>query len=86
MCLPQVMEEILMPFAAAFNQPTAVRMQVILVGVILARGRRTVTNIVWTMGDLASGDCSAFHRVFSRAPWNMLQPGKSLATLLRACP
>lgn len=82
MCLPQLMEEILMPFAAAFSQPTAVRMQVIFVGIILARGRRTVTNIVWTMGGLATGDCSAYHRVFSRAPWNMRRLGKTLARLL----
>lgn len=82
MCLPQAMEEIVMPFAAAFSQPTAVRMQVILAGVILARGRRTVTSLVWTMGELAVGDCSAYHRVFSRAPWNMRRLGKALATLL----
>jgi len=57
-------------------------MLVICVGTILARGRRTVTNIVWTMGELATGDCSAFHRVFSGAPWNMRRLGKTLATLL----
>lgn len=50
MCLPQGMQELLLPFAAAFSQPTTVRMQVLLVGIILARGRRTVTNLVWTMG------------------------------------
>ena len=82
MCLPQLVEDVLMPFASAFSQPTAQRMLVILVGAILARGRRTVTNIVWTMGDLATGDCSAFHRVFSRAPWNMRRLGKTLARLL----
>ncbi len=82
MLLPQVVEEVVMPFASAFSQPTACRMLVIVVGTILARGRRTVTNIVWTMGDLAAGDCSAFHRVFSRAPWNMRRLGRTLAMLL----
>lgn len=82
MSLPLVVEAVLMPFASAFSQPTSARMMVIVVGAILARGRRTVTNIVWTMGELATGDCSAFHRVFSRAPWNMRQLGKTLATLL----
>ena len=82
MSLPQVVEAVLMPFVCAFSQPTSARMMVIVVGAILARGRRTVTNIVWTMGELATGDCSAFHRVFSRAPWNMRRLGKTLATLL----
>ena len=82
MSLPQFVSDVVMPFGPAFCQPTAERMLVILVGIILARGRRTVTNIVWTMGELASGDCSAFHRVFSRAPWNVRRLGKTLATLL----
>jgi hypothetical protein len=64
-CLPQAMEEMLMPFAAAFSQSIAVRMQVVLAGIILARGRRTVTSRVWAMGELAVGDCSAYRRVRS---------------------
>ena len=82
MSLPSFMSDVLLPFASGFSQPTAQRMLVILVGAILARGQRTVTNIVWTMGELARGDCSAFHRVFSRAPWNMPLLGKTLALLL----
>lgn len=68
MQLPVCAEALLMTFVSAFSQPTFERMLVIGVGAILARARRTVTNIVWTMGELATGDCSAHQRVYSRAP------------------
>lgn len=82
MQLPMCAEVLLMAFASAFSQPTFERMLVIGVGAVLARGRRTVTNIVWTMGELATGDCSAYHRVFSRAPWNLRLLGRTLAGLV----
>ncbi|MBI1312080.1 hypothetical protein GC176_12370 [bacterium] len=82
MQLPLCAEALLMAFASAFSQPTFERMLVIGVGAVLARGWRTVTNIVWTMGELATGDCSAYHRVLSRAPWKLLLLGRALARLV----
>lgn len=82
MFLPGCAEAILMAFGPGFSQPTFQRMLVLVVGAILARGRRTVTNMVWTMGELAFGDCSAYHRVFSRAPWNCRLLGRTLASLV----
>ena len=65
--LPSSVEPILMSFSVAFTEPTAARMVVLMVGTILARGRRTVTAALRVMGASAPGHFSDYHRVFSRA-------------------
>lgn len=68
--LPSSVEPIFMNLSVAFTQPTAARMAVLAVGLILARGRHTVTAALRMMGTLAGGHFSSYHRVFSRAPWS----------------
>jgi hypothetical protein len=77
--LPSVAEPLLMSFSIAFTEPTFQRSLVLLVGAILAKGRRTITNLLWAVGDLAEGDTSDYHRVFSRAPWSLWKVGRVLA-------
>ena len=77
--LPSVAEPLLMSFSIAFTEPTFHRSLVLLVGAILAKGRRTITNLLWAVGDLAEGDPSDYHRVFSRAPWSLWNVGRVLA-------
>jgi hypothetical protein len=77
--LPKVAEPLLMSFSMAFTEPTFKRILVLLVGAVLAKGRRTVTLILWIMGKLAPGHMSDYHRVFSRAPWSLFPLGRILA-------
>jgi hypothetical protein len=82
--LPTVAEPLLMSLCIAFTEPTFNRVLVLLVGAILARGRRTVTAILWTMRGLAPGHPSSYHRVLSRARWLLWPLGKVLATFVIA--
>ena len=68
-----------MSFSIAFTQPTFNRSLVLLIGAILAKGPRTITNLLWNVGDLAEGDPTDYHRVFSRAPWSLWKLGRVLA-------
>jgi hypothetical protein len=77
--LPGVAEPLLMSFTVAFTEPTFQRSLVLLVGAILAKGRRTITSLLWNVGDLAAGDPTDYHRVFSRAPWSLGKLGRVLA-------
>jgi hypothetical protein len=77
--LPSVAERLLMSFSIAFTEPTFQRFLVLVVGAILARNRRTITNLLWNVGDLAEGDPTDYHRVFSRAPWSLWKLGYVLA-------
>ena len=76
--LPQVAEPLLMSLSIPFTEPTFNRIMVLLVGSVLAKGRRTVTSILWIMGKQAPGHMTDYHRVFSRAPWALLPLGKIL--------
>jgi hypothetical protein len=64
--------------APAFTPPTFQRAQLLAVAAILTTGRRTVSNLLRTLGHLAAGAPSGYHRVQSEARWS----GLCLAALL----
>src|SRR5262245_3922124 len=71
---------ILSSFAPAFTPATFCRAQLLAVAAILTTGRRTASNLLRTLGHLAGGAPSSYHRVLSEARWS----GLRLAALL-AC-
>ncbi len=79
---PSAAEPLFMGLSVAFAQPTFQRMVPLAVGAILTMGRRTVTAALRTLGGLARGDPSTYHRVFSRAAWSLWPPGKALAAAI----
>jgi len=78
--LPRAAEPLIASFSVAFSRPSFQRASVLLVGAILATGRRTVTNVLWTARSIADGHFSSYHRLFSRAAWSLWPLGKTLAT------
>ena len=85
--LPSAAEFLFLSLSVAFTQPTFQRVVPLLVGAILAMGRRTVTSILWTMRGIVHGHPSTYHRVFSRAPWSLWPLGRLLASaVLRLIP
>ncbi|HIQ23002.1 MAG TPA: hypothetical protein EYH34_17385, partial [Planctomycetes bacterium] len=82
--LPTAAEALLTAFCVAFTAPTFRRALVLLVGAILAKGRRTVTAILDTVGRAAPGPPASYHRVFSRAPWSFWPPATILASFVVA--
>lgn len=70
MFLPSSVEPTFLKFSHAFTQPTAARMGILMVGMILSLGRHTVTAALRMMGSLAPGHFSTYHRLFSRASWS----------------
>ena len=75
--LPSSAEPILTSLSAAFTDPTARHVLVLMVGAILARGRRTITAVLRAAGGLADAHFSTYHRVFSRASWSPWTPGRT---------
>ncbi len=80
--LPREAATLLGRFAPAFAGSVFVRWVVLLLGAILTTGRRTVQNILRTVGPIAVGHFSSFHRVFSKRRWSMWRVGRVLATLI----
>jgi len=80
--LPSVMKPLVMSLSIAFTEPTFRRVVVLMVGAILARGRRTVTGMWLSVRAWAPGHVSSYHRVFSRAPWSMRRLAKVLTSAI----
>jgi hypothetical protein len=57
-------------FADLFTRPTWSNVLVLLAGVILAPGRRTVTSALRILGRERDSDFGTFHRILSRTVWS----------------
>ena len=69
-------------FAPLFSVRVWSHAQILLVGSILAPGKRTVTSVLRVMGRSAEKDFTNFHRVLNRARWSSLQGSRILLGLL----
>jgi hypothetical protein len=73
---------LLQGFADAFTVPTFQRFVILLFAAILTVGNRTITNLLRTVGPLATGHPSSYHRVFSRRRWSAWRLARSLAEFI----
>ncbi len=64
--LPDVIVPILSPFAMLFTNPTWQKAQLLLVGVILTPGQRTVAAALRVMGRSDQDDYARYHEVLNR--------------------
>lgn len=73
---------VLTAFSSEFSRPTWKNIQILLIGAILCRGSRRVSNVLRVMGLASVRNFSKYHRVLSRAEWNSLKLAKILLGLL----
>jgi len=71
-------------FADLFTRPTWSHVLVLLAGVILAPGRRTVTSALRILGREHDPDFCTFHRILNRAAWSSRAVAGRLLVLLIA--
>lgn len=62
---PEILS-VLAIFQSAFTSPTWDKAQVLIIGTLLARGRRTVTAALRQMGRGQEQDFSLYHQVLNR--------------------
>jgi hypothetical protein len=80
--LPTPMIRLLAPFAPLFSKSVWQNAQVLLMGAILAPGRRTVSSALRAMGLDHEKRFHRYHRVLSRASWSSREVGRVLLGLL----
>ena len=80
--LPGHARQLLDALAPAFTRPAFLRVVVLLLAAVLTLGGRTVSNLLRTLGALAPGHFSSFHRLFSRCRWHGRRLARALATVL----
>ena len=77
--LPRAAEPLIRSLSIAFTRPTFNRFVVLLVGALLASGRRTLTEVQWAVHGVVPGHFTSFHRVFSRARWSLWPLARALS-------
>src|SRR3712207_3003843 len=82
--LPPEIMQALRPFAQAFSERIWDWAQVLLVGAILAPGKRTVTAVLRVMGLSEERQFQNYHRVLNRAKWSGLRLSQILLGMLVA--
>lgn len=82
MFLPAEIILVLEHFAPAFTQPTYQKAIVLVIGTILAKGRRTVTSALRAVGKEQEAGWSKYHQVLNRAQWSGLEVSQLLLQLI----
>jgi hypothetical protein len=80
--LPQPFIELLAPFAPLFYPKTWNKVQILVVGAILAPAKRTVTSALRVMGLSEEKHFAKYHHVLSRAVWSSLEVARVLLSVL----
>ena len=80
--LPECFLSRLAGFTDLFTRPTWSNVLVLLGGVILAPGRRTVTAALRILGRECEPDFCTFHRILNRAAWSSRAVARQLLILL----
>jgi hypothetical protein len=82
--LPVQIETVLVAFAPVFSQPVWHHAKLLILGAILARGKRTVTSALRIVGLAQERHFTNYHRVLNRAVWHGWFAAKVLLGLLVA--
>ena len=80
--LPKDYLTLIAVFAPVFSRRVWRHVQVLLVGAILAPGRRTVTALLRVMGLSDERHFQTYHRVLNRAVWSSLEVSRILLGIL----
>lgn len=80
--MPTEIIAVLAHFAPLFSRTTFTAVQVLVLGAILAPGKRTVTSALRVMGLAQEAHFQNYHRVLNRAQWSSLKAAHILLTLL----
>ena len=80
--LPPEMIVVFAPFAQLFSDRVWLHAQVLVLGALLAPGKRTVSSCLRVMGLAGEEHFTNYHRVLNRATWSALRAGQILLGLL----
>jgi hypothetical protein len=70
MSVPNSIIAVLAHFEPLFTAPTWKKVLILVIGTVLARGRRTLTAALRQMGQQMNAQFSVFHQVLNRARWS----------------
>jgi hypothetical protein len=81
---PTEITTVIAPFAPLFSEAVWYYAQILLIGAILAPGKRTVSAVLYVLGQKDDRQYQNYHRVLNRAKWSSFTASKILLGLLVA--
>ena len=69
--VPGVLRGVFFAWAAGLGETVFPKFVTLLLGAVLTTGRRTVSRVVFVVGELADADPSSYHRVLSLRRWSI---------------
>ncbi len=84
--LPEDIFALLVPFAPLFSRRVWRYVPILVVGAILAPGRRMVSSVLRVVGLAHVRRFQNYHRVLSRAVWSSLHASRTLLALMVSRP
>jgi hypothetical protein len=82
--IPAAAEPLVQAIRSAFTRPTFERFVLLMTGMIVTMGRRTVSRALAVMQPHLQGHWSNYHRIFSHARFSLWPLGRALARLVVA--
>lgn len=80
--IPVALTQLMVNFAAIFSKRVWAHVEVLVVGALLAPGKRTVTAVLRVMGLSQEGQFQQYHRVLNRARWSSVAVARLLLGLV----
>lgn len=79
---PTEITTVIAPFATLFSEAVWYYAQILVIGSILAPGKRTVSAVLYVLGQKDDAQYQNYHRVLNRAKWSSFTASKILLGLL----
>ena len=80
--VPDALRGVFFAWAVGFGETVFPKFVTLLLGALLTTGRRTVSRVVFVVGELADADPSSYHRVLSMRRWSMWSLAQPLAAAI----
>ena len=80
--VPQILRDWLQSLRSCFTAPTWEHMLVLVMGAVLAPGKRTVSACLRMTGRAEAGNFSSFHQVLNRARWDARAVARRLLVMI----
>lgn len=80
--MPVALTELIVRFASLFSKRVWEHVEVLVVGALLAPGKRTVTAVLRVLGLSQEGQFQKYHRVLNRARWSSLAVARVLLRMV----
>jgi len=80
--IPVALRGVFFAWAAGFGETVFPKFVTLLLGAVLTTGRRTVSRVLYVVGELADAGPSSYHRVLSMRRWSMWSLARPLVTAI----